>query len=117
MSKNQIRMYNNKVFGEEVSGYGLSKGYLDYYTLSKLVGDRILNNTVWTTEDYWDLLNGNDEDCEIYQFYIISERGSNFLKEFTDEIVYYNDNLDIYLWGITHFGTSWDYVLTNIELV
>lgn len=24
--------------------------------------------------------------------------------------------MDIYLWGITHFGTSWDYVLTDIEL-
>ena len=38
------------------------------------------------------------------------------LEELTDEIVYYNSALDLYLWGITHFGTSWDYVLTDVEL-
>ena len=29
----------------------------------------------------------------------------------------YNEQLDMYLWGITHFGTSWDYVLTDVKLV
>ena len=27
----------------------------------------------------------------------------------------YNETLDIWLWGVTHYGTSWDYVLTNIR--
>ena len=117
MSKHQLEVYGNKVWGVDVSNYGLEHGYLDYHALSKLVGDLILNNTVWTTEYDWELLSGDDEDTEIYQFYIISERGYKFLEKYTDEIVYYNENLDIYLWGITHFGTSWDYVLTNIELI
>lgn len=34
-----------------------------------------------------------------------------------DEYVIYNEKLDIYVWAITHFGTSWDYVLTDIKLV
>ena len=34
----------------------------------------------------------------------------------TDEIVYYNEELDMYVWGITHYGTSWDYVLTDIAI-
>lgn len=35
-----------------------------------------------------------------------------FGKEF---ILYYIDELDMYILGVTHFGTSWDYVLTDIE--
>lgn len=50
---------------------------------------------------------------EVYQWYIVSDRGVEILKE-ADEIVYYHYELDMYLWGVTHWGTSWDYVLTNI---
>lgn len=50
---------------------------------------------------------------EVFQWYIVSDQGAEILKEF-NEIVYYNSELDMYLWGVTHFGTSWDYVLTDI---
>ena len=30
---------------------------------------------------------------------------------------YPNDELDIYILGVTHWGTSWGYVLTDLELV
>ena len=53
---------------------------------------------------------------EIYQYFIISDRGAEILKDLTDEIVYYIPALDIYVWGVTHWGTSWDYVLTNIKI-
>lgn len=36
------------------------------------------------------------------------------IEEYTNEIVYYNETLDLYVWGVTHWGTSWDYVLTDI---
>lgn len=51
---------------------------------------------------------------EIFQYYIISDNGAEILKEYTDEIVMYNTELDMYVWGVTHYGTSWDYVLTDI---
>lgn len=51
---------------------------------------------------------------EIYQWYIISDPGAEICKEF-GEIVFYNEELDLYLWGVTHWGTAWDYVLTGIE--
>lgn len=57
-----------------------------------------------------------DEQPEIYQYYIISDSGYNILKYHTNEIVYYVESLDIYVWGVTHFGTSWSYVLTNIKI-
>ena len=118
-----MRVYDGKVYGEKVSDYGLENGYLDYLTLSKIVGDCILNNTLMeeTREDYWELVNGemyyDDEYYEIYQYYIISEYGYQFLADHTDEIVFYNERLDVYICGITHFGTSWDYVLTDVKLV
>lgn len=136
--RNVAKAYGGKVYGVKVSTYGLSKGYLDYQALAGIVGDMILNNTLMTlSEFYWELECGKDQyaydihgypcdldsdECygvdyiEVYQTYIISEEGYRFLRDHTDEIVYYCEELDIYLWGITHFGTSWDYVLTNIEL-
>lgn len=53
---------------------------------------------------------------EIFQYYIISDNGAEILKNWTNEIVFYNEELDMYLWGVTHCGTSWNYVLTDIKL-
>ena len=121
--KHQMKMYNGKVYGVKVSDYGVENGYLDYYTLSQIVGDSVLNNNVFMYVGYenWELTNGLEEDedgnfQEVYQYYIITDSGASFLEEYTDEIVYYNQQLDMYVWGITHFGTSWDYVLTDIKL-
>lgn len=49
--------------------------------------------------------------------YIISKYGYEFLKEYTDELVFYNENLDVYIWAVTHWGTSWDHVTTNTQLI
>ena len=67
-------------------------------------------------EDIDQLQEQQDNQLEIFQYYIIDERLAEILQEWTDEIVYYIDALDIYVWGITHWGTSWDYVLTNIRI-
>lgn len=55
-----------------------------------------------------------DSMDEIYQYYIVDDNGANILKEI-NEIVFYNEELDMYVWGVTHWGTSWDYVLTDIK--
>ena len=52
---------------------------------------------------------------DVYQWFIISDNGASILKDHTNEIVMYNEELDLYLWGVTHYGTSWDYVLTDIK--
>lgn len=112
-----ITLYDGKAYGHEVSKYGLENGYLDYLTLSKIVDDCILNNTVRaeTMED-WEMVAG-EFDSAVFQDYVISETGYKFLEEYTDELVFYNEKLDMYIWAVTHFGTSWDYVLTDIKLV
>lgn len=122
-SEREVKLYDNKVYGFKVSEYGLENGYLDYYTLSKIVGDSVLNNAIvpYLGLEEWELTNGYEENeegwYEVYQYYIISDSGARFLEEYTDELVYYNQQIDMYVWGITHFGTSWDYVLTDIKLV
>ena len=53
---------------------------------------------------------------EIFQYYIISDNGAEILKNWTNEIVFYNEALDMYVWGVTHWGKSWDYFLTDSRL-
>lgn len=56
-----------------------------------------------------------NDDKEVFQWFIVDDWGSRLLQE-VNEIVYYNETLDMYLWGVTHYGTSWNYVLTNIVI-
>jgi hypothetical protein len=120
---------SNYFCGNEVSEYGKKSGYVDYRTLAKCF-DAVLCNDI-TKLFYSDingeynepeLYNGSDYNEEedyyydIFQYYIISSCGAEILERYTDEIVYYIPVLDIYVWGVTHFGTSWDYVLTDIKI-
>lgn len=117
MEKNRIRMHDGKVWGIEVSKYGRENGYLDYLTLAKMVEHRVLNNTIRAeTLSDWELMNGKF-DSAVFQDYIISELGATILYDLTDELVFYNEKLDVYIWAITHFGTGWDYVLTDVKLI
>lgn len=52
---------------------------------------------------------------DIFQYYIVSDSGAEILRE-AGEALFYIEKLDMYVWGVDHWGTSWDYVLTNIEL-
>lgn len=112
-------MYKDYFYGEKISEYGKKYGYVDYGTLANAVGNLVLcNDLVSQLWDYgtWEVYCGDSNDAEIFQWYHISEYGANLLKrEAPDEIVFYNEDLNIYLWGITHFGTGWDYVLTEIR--
>ena len=110
-------MYNNRAYGVKVSNYGIENGRLDYLALSNIVGEMILNNNLRaaTMED-WELYSGDWDGDVVFQDYIISEQGANILAELSDELIFYNEKIHMYIWAITHYGTSWDYVLTNIEL-
>lgn len=115
--------------GNKVSDYGIENGFVDYGTLSKSF-QAVLCNDI--TKLFFadingkyietNLINGtyyddeNDEYVDIYQYYIIDANGAEILQDYTDEIVYYIESLDMYIWGVTHYGTSWDYVLTDIKI-
>ena len=63
-----------------------------------------------------ELQNQQDYPPEVFQWYIVDGNGADIIKEYTDDPLYYNEALDMYLWGVTHYGTSWDYVLTDVKL-
>lgn len=42
---------------------------------------------------------------EVFQWYIVQD--PSFLMEHTDEPVFYDGELGLYVWGVTTFGTSW----------
>lgn len=62
-----------------------------------------------------DLRREEEEEPEIFQYYIVSDNAVEILQE-ADEIVYYNEELDMNVWCVTHYGTAWDYVLTDIKI-
>lgn len=107
--------------GNEISKYGRENGYVDYATLAKSF-QHVLCNDVFKIGDYdeWRIINGYECDgdgnvIEFFQFFIISETGAEILQSYTDETVWYNEEYNLYVWGIAHYGTAWDYVLTDIE--
>lgn len=62
-----------------------------------------------------ELEDADEYQPEIFQYYIVDDNGARILEE-AEEIVFYNDTLDMYIWGVTHYGTAWDYVLTDIKI-
>ena len=110
-------------YGVKISDYELEQGYVSYETLAKAF-DAVLNNDIKeiTTKKsigYWVLVSGEDftgdNERDIFQYFIVSDNGAEILKD-ADEIVYYNETLDMYLWGVTHYGTAWSSVLTQIKI-
>ena len=61
-----------------------------------------------------DIINDLDLYTDVYQWYIIRESDVNLLEN--DYPIYYCDELDLYIVGITHLGVSWDMVYTNVEV-
>lgn len=106
-------------YGEAISDYGIEHGYVDYATLSKCF-DAVLNNDIMNlTYDIgcWEQVSESEQgdDQEVFQWFIVDDWGARLLTE-ANEVVYYNEKLDMYLWGVTHYGTSWDYTLTSIKI-
>lgn len=118
-------------YGNPISEYGIEHGYVDYATLAKCFNSVLNNDIMSLTYDIgsWDQVSGivdnseeieelesEQDDDQEYQWFIVDDWGARLLQQETNEIVYYNETLDIYLWGVTHYGTSWNYVLTNIKI-
>ena len=116
---NNFKLAGTYFCGNKISVYGREHNRLDYATFAKAF-DTVLNNNIFGMFEGWELVNGsdydeeNDEYTEVFQWFIVSDSGAQMIQDYTNEILYYHDDLDIYLWGVTHYGTSWDYVLMDI---
>lgn len=77
---------------------------------------QILENEINNiNEQIEELEQEQDDELEVFQWFIVDDWGAELLQRI-NEVVYYNEKLDMYLWGVTHYGTSWDYVLTSIKI-
>lgn len=104
---------------EETKPYYELKGetvYCNYSQIFPFDENIILCNKIINVPDFWDgIENGELEDedgnyYDVFQYFIIDSRTAKNLKEHTDELVFYVESLDLYILGVTHCGTSWDYV-------
>lgn len=118
-------------YGNAISDYGMEHGYVDYSTFSKAFNCVLNNEIISTTYDigYWNQVSGqvdnteeieeleNEEyeEPEILQYFIVDRLGAQLLQDI-NEIVYFNEELDMYVWGVTLLGTNWDDVLTSIKI-
>lgn len=129
----KIRFYVEK---DELNEYEKKYNRISFKRLfNRLFTDAILCNDI--TKLFYADINGEyneveteigndydeetDDPIDIYQYFIVDFNNYTYSKmqelkgklgnEF---ILYYLSNLDLYIVGITHFGTGWDYVLTDI---
>jgi hypothetical protein len=107
---------------KDLNSYERENERLSYKNLFYNDDSLILCNNIINDYDKLELLSGYDYDedadeyTEIYQYYIINDDLAKRLQDI-NEIVYYHNDLDIYILGVTHWGTSWDYVLTDLKLI
>lgn len=109
---------------EKIAKIELETGRITYRTLADYVGYKILCSDKILKRYGKELQVNNcdnlfDEEgnpYEICQYFIITRDGYEFLEEFApNEILFYDNELDIHIWGITHWGTPWKYIFTNIK--
>ena len=114
-----IDVHGNKFYyyGDlELNDFEKEHKRLSYSNMLKVFTDEFILNNKVASRFAFDYLDESKMDAEIFQYYIISSHSAGELQEHTNEVILYNEGLDIYLLGVTHFGTSWDYVLTDIKI-
>ena len=111
---------------DKVSDYGKENNRIDYGYLAKQEVDNMIlcNEMSRRLFDTLEFFSGSlyledeegytDDIVDIYQWSIID--GSAERLTYYDEIIFYDNELDVYVWAITHWGTGWDYVLTDVKI-
>lgn len=113
---------------EELNGEEKRTGKISYRRLIERVSNNLIlcNNIVNIDESLFDNIvlgeiydEETEEYIEIYQYFIIDidEYQIEKLQELkcNDLIIAYSEKLENYILFVDHLGTSWDYVMTDIE--
>lgn len=112
--------------------YYMDSNTVNYATLCNFIfTDMILCNNIVNNYEDWELELGDDYDeengeyLEFYQYFIVDydswrlDQYKEYLKDTkkeSDITIWYDNKLDIYILGVSHWGTSWRYVPTEIEV-
>lgn len=119
-------MKNKKsIYFDDVSEMAKEENRLDYASMVDWCTDGYmvgLNVSPWKMAEDWERQTADDDeeddedDEEVFQWFIISDDAAQFFMQFTNELIYYNEELDMYILGVTHLGTAWSYVMTEWKL-
>lgn len=124
MKNEKIKMYINM---EDLNEEEKRRNKISYRRLINRISNNIwlFNNAPKLSEyDFEFVLNSdydeeNDEYFDIYQYYLIDINPYMIEKlndiKCKDLIIAWSDALEEYVLFVDHFGTSWDYVMTDIE--
>lgn len=106
---------------ESMGSYEKEKGYASYKTvIDRYISDIVLCNEIQYLDDsiFYNVNENIREDYhDVYQYYLCNL--SEYEKEQLTKcgiILSYSDMLMCDVLMVDHFGTSWDYVLTNVKL-
>ena len=108
---------------EELNEEEKKRNKISYKRLINRITNNLIlcNNIVNIDDNIFDNIAVGEipEDSEIFQYFIIDvdewtiEKLQN--KKCYDVIIAYSEILENYVLMVDHFGTSWDYVMTDIE--
>lgn len=120
----KIKMYVNL---EDLNEYEKEHKKISYKRLIDRISNNIwlFNNAPKLSEYDFEFEIGNDYDeetgefIEFYQYYLIDINPYMIEKlqklKCKDVVIAWSEKLEEYVLMVDHFGTSWDYVLTDIE--
>lgn len=92
---------------------------LEFLTDEEIEEAQMLQEEIGSIQEQIEELEEEQErlyNQEIFQYFIVSDYGAEMIKQYTEDPLFYNETLDMYVWGITHYGTAWSYVLTDVKL-
>ena len=103
---------------EDLNKEELKTGYVSYKrVISAYIRDLVLcNNITEIDNSIWDNLGEIDEDLDIHQYFLCNLSG--YEREALTEygiILSYSNKLDLDILCVEHYGTSWDYVMTDAK--
>ena len=120
----KLKMYVNL---EELNEYEKEHKKISYKRLINRISNNIwlFNNAPKLSEYDFEFEIGNDYDeetdefVEFYQYYLIDINPYMIEKlqklKCKDVVIAWSEKLEEHVLMVDHFGTSWDYVLTDIE--
>lgn len=123
MKNEKIYMYVNE---KELNREEKRTGRVSYRRLINRISNSIwlfnkapeLSNYEFDFEIGTDYDEENNEYLDIYQYYLIDINSYMIEKlqelNVQDVIIAWSEKLEEYVLFVTHFGTSWDYIMTDI---
>ena len=105
-------------WGRELNDYEIKNKCLSYATMAKCFNAVLCNNITEIDPKFFCNIKSGVEESEIpeiYQWFIVDD-DAKWILEKANEPLFYSDKLECYVWGVTHYGTAWSYVLTSLEL-